>query len=320
MAAKHKFTAFERHGVWKAHKEMCCWCERLIEFRDTTVDHIIPESLLKNPKKLEETKSLYELPPNFKINGFENWVPSDFKCNSRKNSKLYRKSPVLMDLLDRAQTVAALAKEYSDSVKRASKQGKSNAVVETLLERGEITVADLEKLIEDHKRTSASASYLPRLSMMMTVCAVFTFFYVLGDLKYGNIEGQMPIPRLPWPVVFIVRAGVFFFVALFVSALAVAIFRKVLPGVDIYSYVRAKLSRHRFRSPEPGWVVVDNLNGLDLVRWRGEEVYGVIPAARDPDRTWICVNCEHPGPWDGAVCLNCGNASRVDGQPIPWEM
>ena len=63
MAAKHRFSTAERFGVWHAHKCVCCWCNRPIAFRDTTVDHIIPESYLNNVKRLEDTKTFRSAGP-----------------------------------------------------------------------------------------------------------------------------------------------------------------------------------------------------------------------------------------------------------------
>ena len=79
-------------AIWKAHKEKCAYCGELIPFNDLEIDHILPESLLDNPEKLEKIKLEYGLGSEFDINNYSNWLPSCSSCNNRKRNRPFSES------------------------------------------------------------------------------------------------------------------------------------------------------------------------------------------------------------------------------------
>jgi hypothetical protein len=97
--AKHRFSNVERYALWRAYDGRCFHCDKPLEFRDMSVDHIIPEWLSENPQKLRRLRQEYEIDanfPGFQINDFGNWVPAHLRCNGRKGREI---SPKRMTLL-----------------------------------------------------------------------------------------------------------------------------------------------------------------------------------------------------------------------------
>lgn len=97
---KYRFNNLEKFVVWKGYECKCFWCGEPLEFKNTSIDQVIPESLLETIGKFEQIKLLYKLPGEFEINNFENWVPAHANCNSRKNKKIFSNSPVMLMVLD----------------------------------------------------------------------------------------------------------------------------------------------------------------------------------------------------------------------------
>jgi len=71
----YRFTVEETFGVWQAHGAICFWCGEPLEFRQTTVDHWVPETI--TVLELKALVRTYKLPVTWTVNGFENWVPID---------------------------------------------------------------------------------------------------------------------------------------------------------------------------------------------------------------------------------------------------
>ena len=99
--AKYNFSAEERFGVWHAFDGLCFWCGEPMPFQDTTVDHVLPESLHDDDAKLNSVKAMYGLSDDFQINSYVNWVPAHAKCNQRKSENLFSPSPAMLAILER---------------------------------------------------------------------------------------------------------------------------------------------------------------------------------------------------------------------------
>jgi len=102
--SKKRLSYAQRYALWRAYDMKCFYCDRPLDFQNLTIDHVIPESLDK-----EELLSLlndYEILdnyPDFSVNDYTNWVPSDGNsCNIRKGSLIFPKTFTLF-LLNRIQ-------------------------------------------------------------------------------------------------------------------------------------------------------------------------------------------------------------------------
>ena len=81
---KRRFTPFERLAVFVTHDEKCYLCNRPLDLLTMEVDHVIPESLQDNPKRLVEVVRLLGRPGDFDVNSYANWLPACRSCNGRK--------------------------------------------------------------------------------------------------------------------------------------------------------------------------------------------------------------------------------------------
>lgn len=145
---KHNFSTPQRFGVWIAHGSRCFWCERPIEFLQSTVDHVLPESLLQHPERLASLREIYALGETFQINGYENWVPCHSTCNSRKNVYLEpTPSPAMVEIFRRLRAKALLARSIAEHHEKDQTQGKIFARILSAIEKGTVTTDDIKELL-----------------------------------------------------------------------------------------------------------------------------------------------------------------------------
>jgi 5-methylcytosine-specific restriction endonuclease McrA len=225
--AKHKFTAAEKLGVWQAFDGQCFWCGKPVAYTDTTVDHVIPETVEDKPAQLDEIRRTYGLGASFEINSFRNWVPCHGSCNSSKGSRLYGPSPAMIAYLE---FVARKAESAANVARRATEDR----------EKGRI-LGKLESALE--------ANLITREEVMV----------LIGDLD--------PRPMIPG----------------------------TQPALQLL----------------PGWSVVRGGNGFVTVT-DGVRA-GIAPTDPNPHISWQCPTCGQFGPWNGVICLSCGQRSD------PWD-
>ena len=110
-------------------------CTHPIDLQSMQVDHVVPESLLGTPK-FDAVKSEMDLPPDFDINGFENWLPACSPCNRRKSDVVFRPSPLILLQLQLLQ----------------SKKAEVQYVVETAVSRRQLSLAlnTLERIVPEN--------------------------------------------------------------------------------------------------------------------------------------------------------------------------
>ncbi|GAA3623784.1 HNH endonuclease [Flavivirga jejuensis] len=97
--AKYKYH--ERYAVWLNHEKRCWLCKEPLRIDETTIDHILPESLLDDEKKKKKVFEIYGLNDKFRINGFENWLPAHLVCNQNKGSSILNCVPLYAFILNR---------------------------------------------------------------------------------------------------------------------------------------------------------------------------------------------------------------------------
>jgi hypothetical protein len=93
--SRHTFSIIQKASLYEVYGKKCFYCGELVYFRELHIDHIIPEYLLADKKKLSEAIKNYGLPQTFEINSYENWVPCHGRCNLRKGGELFDKTTVL---------------------------------------------------------------------------------------------------------------------------------------------------------------------------------------------------------------------------------
>lgn len=226
VVADYRFSDAERFGVWSAYDGACFWCDEPVRFKDVTIDHILPESLHKDPEKLSEILHEYGLSAQFNLNDFQNWVPAHGKCNQTKSFDLFQPSPALIKTLAAVEKKAETARKTSAAIESDRAKERILGRLSSAVKAGSVSKAEVAALME-------------------------------------GIELEPPSP-------------------------------KHKHGLLI--------------SPE--WAVVQTKDGVATVV-RGHHV-GITPVAADAHWSWDCPTCGNRGPWNGVICMSCGQRSYPD--------
>jgi hypothetical protein len=112
--ARYAFKPEERWAVFSTHGSKCWLCYQPVNFHQMEVDHILPESLLKDQSALDAALTDFGLPSNFELNSFENWLPAHRHCNALKREDVFRPTPIIQLWIDRARKKAPAARDARD--------------------------------------------------------------------------------------------------------------------------------------------------------------------------------------------------------------
>jgi hypothetical protein len=104
----YNFNRAERYAVFATHLEKCWLCGLPLMLGAMQIDHIIPERLA-GTAELDEVLRQMSLPPDFNLNGFENWMPAHAACNALKSGDIFRLTPMIQRYIDVARRKAAQA-------------------------------------------------------------------------------------------------------------------------------------------------------------------------------------------------------------------
>lgn len=141
---KHAFSTAERYAVWLHHEKRCWLCEEPLRLKDTTIDHFLPESLLKRPDQLTTIFAEWGLPKDFHLNDFENWLPCHQRCNQKKAAKKFKFTPshhlILEMLIKRAPDV----RKTATTIGANTNKDKVIGFILAALERQTVDLNDLQ--------------------------------------------------------------------------------------------------------------------------------------------------------------------------------
>lgn len=155
-AMKHRFSDSQRYALWRAYDGRCFYCRELLEFQETTIDHVVPEWLLSRPDKLAELRAEYELDqnvPGFRINDFTNWVPAHFRsCNSRKGGAVLPKHRTL-SLLDEVQRHLPHVRRELEKLTQQRSRSHALGSLGAALEGKHVTIEEVRRLLQDVERS-----------------------------------------------------------------------------------------------------------------------------------------------------------------------
>ena len=130
---------------------------------ETTVDHIIPESLLNNDNKRQEIFEIYGLNKEFNINGFENWLPAHNKCNQKKGASVFKYIPLNAFILEGTISKAKKVLKTSQLIVNNIKKDKLLAKVEVALELNHLTENELNEILKNNNFSSDSLDEMIKL-------------------------------------------------------------------------------------------------------------------------------------------------------------
>lgn len=198
---KYNFSPFERYAVYTVHREKCYLNNEPLDLKTMQVDHIIPESLLEAPERLADVLMALGRPADFQINSYYNWMPACGPCNNTKSDTVFKPSPLVQTVLERAAEKADAAAQLS--AESVSHRKVSNALntLERASEAGEFNdqiVATLEPLITFHvaKRAQEDRSEPVRLTPLYQAFSEQNGIRIVRG-PYGVGVGDGPINPNP---------------------------------------------------------------------------------------------------------------------------
>jgi hypothetical protein len=145
--SKHRFSAEEKCALWHAYGKKCFHCREPILFRETTIDHVLPERLLDKPEELRKIMANYGLGSDFSINDYCNWVPCHAHCNQEKGTTVYQNSPALINTLETIKRKGHKAKGEAQRLRKNLEAGDVLAKLQMTLEGGFLDKADVAKIL-----------------------------------------------------------------------------------------------------------------------------------------------------------------------------
>jgi hypothetical protein len=135
-------VGIERIALWMAYSRRCPYCGEPIQFRELEVDHIIPDSLEKDPHRLDQLKSDLALSPGFTLNSLSNFLPSHGGCNSRKTNLVFQPAR-LRYFLEIAESKIGAVRRLIPGLELQNARERILASVQSALESGILDFSDL---------------------------------------------------------------------------------------------------------------------------------------------------------------------------------
>ena len=140
-----KLSAAEREAILLAHGKKCAYTRKLLDESNFHIDHIIPESLTKDPAALKNKVAELKLPDDFNIHGYENLLP----CCPGAN---YQKSNLILHNLNFYLSIAAAKKEKIEAnlehIEKRNNSGKGFILLQQHIERGDIDRDTAEEIFQ----------------------------------------------------------------------------------------------------------------------------------------------------------------------------
>ena len=123
-------------------------CRKPLDLATMEVDHVVPKTLLEKPTQLGTILADFELPADFDLQSFANWLPACGPCNNLKRSRVFESTPLIQLVLQNAQEKAPKAARLAaervndravskawNTIKRAYEPGNLNEPIsEDILE------------------------------------------------------------------------------------------------------------------------------------------------------------------------------------------
>lgn len=147
--AKHRFSDAERFSIWKHHGQQCYWCDEPLRLQETTVDHVIPESLQNKDVDFSRVKLQFGLHEAFELNSYENWLPAHDRCNRSKGSKVFAAVPMLLAILDKLRREAPALREAEQRLRDDRKADELLGKILVLVETDAISKEDIIAALAD---------------------------------------------------------------------------------------------------------------------------------------------------------------------------
>lgn len=140
-----------RLAIFVACRERCVWCSRPLQFSEMEVEHLIPKSLAEDD--LVHVLAAHGLPPDYDLNGLQNFASSCRPCNAGKGRKPPPSAPLISLLLQEAQ---ARVPEVERSATEFREGGRLEVAIATI----ESVASDRALNADEVKRLESAARAL----------------------------------------------------------------------------------------------------------------------------------------------------------------
>lgn len=178
--SKTRFDNITRSALWNAYNNVCFYCNRLLDWGDLHIDHIIPEYLAKDKLKYEQVKIEYELNKAFDLNDFNNLVPSHSSCNQRKSNELFQKATTLYYLGLTMKSKSKIKTEI-EKIKRRKNKGQIISKLQSALSSNLITRKELKEIMTQAEENDWNMTKIKLSLGVEFVDEVYDLFYLNTD-------------------------------------------------------------------------------------------------------------------------------------------
>ena len=142
-----KFSAAEREAIWLAHERKCAYTGELLDVSNFHIDHIIPESLAKDPALLKCKMATLDLPADFDTHGYENLLPCQPRVNLQKRDLLLSQTRYFLSI---AACKKAKIEANLGRIEKRNSRGKATILLLQHLERGDLTSDEVSKILQHY--------------------------------------------------------------------------------------------------------------------------------------------------------------------------
>lgn len=136
--SKYSFSHAQRFAVYVTHDEKCYMCNRPLDLKTMEVDHVIPESLVDVPDRLQKVFESLGRPADFDVNSYANWLPACRPCNGKKLATVFEPSLLIQLNLQRATDRADKARHFEQRTVSRKEITKALNLLERMNEAGEL--------------------------------------------------------------------------------------------------------------------------------------------------------------------------------------
>lgn len=136
-----------RAALLKAHSYKCPYTNEMLNANNFEIDHVIPQSLKKNPKELKELLKSLGLPSDFNLNSLDNLLPCHPSSNRKKSNNIFQLGN-LRFFLDLASRLKPKVEKNLDAIRKSNVLAKAENLLKISLARGQLDSESLQNLIE----------------------------------------------------------------------------------------------------------------------------------------------------------------------------
>jgi hypothetical protein len=105
-----------RYAIFTIHGERCYQCSIPLDMTTLEIDHVIPRSLSNNNAKYLAALTALGRPKDFRLESYENWLPSCKRCNNTKRDLIWDPSLLAQQALQRAKEKASSVKQLAEDL------------------------------------------------------------------------------------------------------------------------------------------------------------------------------------------------------------